>query len=430
MIFRDIDYIDEDFTVKHGCITIEGDLITAISESMPQGDLSGFGEIINGAGKLLMPGLVNSHCHVPMTLLRGYGEGLPLDRWLNERVFPFEDKITPDDTYWGTLLGIAEMLRSGVTSFTEMYALCGSICEAVELSGIKINISQAVLEFSDGKLSDNSRFKASEELINTWNGAAQGRIVTEASIHAEYTSNPEIVSDYALWAKSRGVGMHLHLSETESEHIGCKERHSITPAAYFDKLGVFDMRTTAAHCVWVETADIATLAGHDVTATHCPSSNMKLGSGFAPIPAMLRAGVNVALGTDGASSNNNLNLFEEMHLAGLIHKGYNRDASLLPAAEVLKMATVNGARGQGRTDTGLIKEGYKADLVMLDIDKPHLTPRFDFLSNLVFSAQSSDIVMTVVDGRIVCKDGHVLTFDVSEAIEKAFKAAMRIADEL
>ena len=427
MVFKNIDFVDENFEIRRGCITVTDDLITTISENTPPGD---FGDVIEGSGKLLIPGLVNSHCHVPMTILRGYGEGLPLDRWLNERIFPFEDRITPDDTYWGTLLGIAEMLRSGVTSFTEMYAICGSICEAVKLSGIKTNISQAILEFGDGKLHDNSRFKASEELISIWNGTAQGRIVTEAAIHAEYTSNPTIVGDYVLWAKSQDVGMHIHLSETESEHNDCRKRHSATPAAYFNELGVFDIRTTAAHCVWIEEVDMSILAKKGVTVAHCPSSNMKLGSGFAPVPDMLKAGVNVALGTDGASSNNNLNLFEEMHVAGLIHKGYKKDASLLPATEILKMATINGALGQGRTDTGVIKEGYKADLVMLDFDKPHLTPGFDLLSNLVFSAQSSDIVMTVVDGKVLCKEGHVLTFDVSEAIEKAGKAAMRIAGEL
>ena len=427
MIFKNIAYIDEDFTVSHGNLTIVGDRIATISESIPAGN---WGEVINGSGRLLIPGLINSHCHVPMTLLRGYGEGLPLDRWLSERVFPFEDKITADDTYWGSLLGIAEMLSSGVTSFTEMYALCGSICEAIKLSGIKSNISQAVLEFGDGALHDNSRFVASEELINTWNGAAEGRIITEAAIHAEYTSNPAIVRDYTDWAVSKGVGIHLHLSETESEHHGCKERHGMTPAAYFNDLGVFDIRTTAAHCVWVENSDITTLSEHSVTAAHCPSSNMKLGSGFAPVPEMLQAGVNVALGTDGASSNNNLNVFEEMHLAGLIHKGYKRNAALLPAAEILKMATVNGACGQGRSDTGLIKEGFKADLVMLDIDKPHLTPEFDLLSNLVFSAQASDITMTVVDGKVLYRDGNILTFDVREAIEMSRNAAMRIAGEL
>jgi 5-methylthioadenosine/S-adenosylhomocysteine deaminase len=365
-----------------------------------------------------------------MTLLRGYGEGLPLDRWLTERVYPFEGRLTAEDVYWGTLVGVAEMLRSGVTSFTDMYDFCDSICRSVELSGIKANISRGLVSLDGSPLRDSPGFYEAADVIDKWHGAAGGRIVADASIHAEYTSHEGFVRDLADFAKSRGVGVHIHLSETEAEHRDCIARHGVTPAGYFQKMGILNSRTLAAHCVFATERDIAILHEHGATAAHCPSSNLKLGSGIAPVPKMLAAGLNVAIGTDGASSNNNLNMLEELHLTGLIHKGFSRDAALLPPAELLRMATVNGARAQGRGDTGAIRAGYKADLAVLDLDRPHLVPAHDILSNVVFAAQGSDVVMTVVDGKILSRDGEFLTFDVRGAMERARAAARRIAEEL
>jgi 5-methylthioadenosine/S-adenosylhomocysteine deaminase len=365
-----------------------------------------------------------------MTLLRGYGEGLPLQRWLSERVFPFEDKMTAEDTYYASLVGIAEMLSCGVTSFSDMYSFCDEICEAVKLSGIKANISRGIVEFGDGGLYGSQRHLESERLIDNWNGACGGRIIAEAAIHTEFTTNERVVREQAQYALSRGVGIHVHLSETKTEHDEGFARRGVTVARYFEDCGIFESRITAAHCTFITPGDMDILARHGVTAVHCPSSNLKLGSGIAPIPDMLSRGVNVALGTDGASSNNNLNMFEEMHLAGMIHRGAARNPELTPAAQIIKLATSGGAIAQGRLDTGAIKVGNRADFAVIDLDRPHLTPIHDLTSSVVFAAQGSDVVMTVVDGEVVYRDGEFPRFDVRDAMARASAAATRIAGEL
>jgi 5-methylthioadenosine/S-adenosylhomocysteine deaminase len=427
VVFRDVYYVDEFFQIRRGNVVTFDGVFLALGDDLPDGEL---GEVFSGAGRLIIPGLVNAHCHVPMTLLRGYGEGLPLQRWLSERVFPFEDKMTPEDTYYGSLVGIAEMLSSGVTSFSDMYSCCDEICQAVKLTGIKANISRGIVEFGDGGLFGSQRQIESERLIDNWNGACGGRIIAEAAIHTEFTTNERVVREQAQYALSRGVGIHLHLSETKKEHDEGAARRGMTVARYFEECGVFASRVTAAHCTFITPDDMELLARHGVTAVHCPSSNLKLGSGIAPVPDMLARGVNVALGTDGASSNNNLNMFEEMHLAGMIHKGAARDPELTPAAQILKMATTGGASAQGRHDTGAIKVGNRADFAVINLDKPHLTPIHDLLSAIVFAAQGSDVEMTVVDGEVVYRNGEFPRFDVRDAMARASAAATRIAAEL
>ena len=433
MIFNNINYLAEDFTIRRACIAVQGDKITFIGNTPPaiKGRPLELGEVIDGTNRLLIPGLVNAHSHVPMTLLRGYGEGLPLARWLNEKVFPFEDKMTAEDVYWGSLVGIAEMLAAGVTSFSDMYSFCDEICEAVLLSGIKANISRGIVEFGGGGLAESFRHDEALQLLEKYDGAGDGRIIVEASIHAEYTSTERIVRELAQFAQERGLGVHIHLSETRSEHAEGLARRGVTPTKYFEDCGIFASRVTAAHCVHVTDADIEILAAHgSVNVVHNPTSNLKLGSGIAPIPRLLAAGVNVALGTDGASSNNNLNMFEEIALAALIQRGVAEDAELLPPAQVMRMATLGGAIAQGRVASGVIKVGAMADFAMLSLDKPHHAPSFDLASGLVSAAQASDVEMTVVDGRIVYRDGECLLFDMREAMAMARKAAHRIAAEM
>ncbi len=424
MLFKNINYCDENFEQKKGFIALKGKYIDYIGTTEPEED---YGEEINGENKFLIPGLVNPHCHVPMTLLRGYGEGLPLDRWLNERVYPFEDKLTDEDVYWGSLLGIGEMLAGGVTSFSDMYFFCDSICSAVEVSGIKSNVSRGLTVFDGSPFYGSYRHKESEHLVDRWNGACEGRIMAEASVHAEHTTNEKFVREVVEFAKDKNVGMHIHLSETAEEHKDCLSRRGCTPTEYFLETGLLDLRVTAAHGVHITKKDMSILAENGAGIVHCPSSNLKLGSGVAPVPAMIEKGINVAIGTDGASSNNNLNMIEEMHLTALIHNGIAMDASLLTAGQVIKMASRNGAAMQGRTDTGIIAKGMRADLAVIDMNKPHLQPVHDMLANTIYSAQASDICMTIVDGRVVYRDGRVLTFDLEQAAAMASKAAERIA---
>jgi 5-methylthioadenosine/S-adenosylhomocysteine deaminase len=424
MVFKDIEYCGSDFRVRRGCVTVSDGVIASLTDEAPEG---AYGEVVSGEGKLLIPGLVNAHGHLPMTLLRGWGEGAPLDRWLSEYVYPFEDLMTPDDAYWASLTGIAEMLAGGVTSFSDMYSFCDSICQAVRISGIKCSISRGLVSFDGGGLDDGYRHGESLSLIRNWNGACGGRILAETSIHAEYTSNERFVRELAAFAKSNGLRVQIHLSETKKEHDECVKNRGRTPAEYFRDTGLFDNPVTAAHCVHVTESDMDILRERGVIAVHNPTSNLKLGGGIAPVVRMAEKGITVALGTDGASSNNNLNMFEEMHLAGLIHRGVAMDAALTPAPEILKMATLHGAAAQGRADTGRIAVGARADLAVIDLEKPHLTPSHDLLANAVFAAQSCDVVMTVVDGEIVYRDGKILTFDAGEAMKNTAAAARRIA---
>jgi 5-methylthioadenosine/S-adenosylhomocysteine deaminase len=343
-----------------------------------------------------------------MTLLRGYGEGLPLHRWLEERVYPFEDRITDEDVYWATLLGVAEMLASGVTRFYDMYSHCLSICDAVELAGIRANISRGLVSFDGSPLKGSLREREALEIFDR----KSALITPEISVHAEYTSHESYVREAANLAESLNANVHIHLSETEREHSECLARHGVTPTRYFERCGLFNRPTTAAHCVHVTADDMQILREYGVTAAHCPESNLKLDSGIAPAKALLAAGVTLAIGTDGASSNNNLNMLEELHTAALL--GH------LTPSEVLSAAF----RGNK------IAPGAVADLAVIDLNKPHLTPNFDLVSSLVFAAQASDVSMTVVAGNVVYRDGQVRNFDVAEALSRSAAAAARISREL
>lgn len=292
-------------------------------------------------------------------------------------------------------------------------------------SGIRANLCRPVQSFDvNEKYSDNFRAKQSIELFREYHGAADGRIRIDFAIHAEYTSFPHIIEAYSADCKALGGRMHLHLSETSREHEECIKKYNKTPAEWFLALGTFDSPTAAAHCVAVSDSDLEILMSKNVSVIHNPTSNLKLGSGFAPIPKMLDMGINVTLGTDGAASNNNLNMLEEMHLASIMHNGYTHDPVLMKPAEILKMATANGARLQGRDNTGSLEVGKKADIIAFDLDKPHLIPNFDPLALMTYAIQGSDVCMTMVDGKILYENGEYLTLD-EEKIRYEVKAALK-----
>lgn len=429
MLFKNISYVDESFGTKTGSILIKDGKIGWIGKDAPP-DYTG--EIYDGNNKMLLPGFYNVHCHVPMTLLRGYGEGLPLDRWLNEKIFPFEEKLTAEAVYWGSLIGIAEMLKSGVVSFTDMYFFLESIVKAVDESGIKANISNAAAAFSDDvRLMDTRAGQESKWLCDHVKTLEHDRIICDAALHAEYTSNPNMVRQVAEFAKENKLRMHVHISETVLEHEACKARRGgLTPVQYLAGHGLLDSPTTAAHCVAVEDCDTDILLEKGVTVAHCPSSNLKLGSGIAPIWKLHKAGVNIGIGTDGAASNNNLNELEEVNLASILQRGALRDPMCMDIASTLQMAASNGAKSQGREDCGRIKVGNRADLIVFDMDKPHLQPVFDSLSNVLYAAQASDICLTMVDGKVLYKDGELLTIDIEKAVAEARSAQRHILSQL
>ena len=409
---------------KNGYLGIDGGTIDYLGTEPPKG---AYDEVKDLTGKLLLPGLVNGHTHTGMSLLRGLGSDLPLKQWLFDTIFPVEDRLTDEDLRIGMELSLLEMIASGTTSFTDMYMAPGYTAEAVLASGMKANLCRPMQSFDpDEEPMPCRRMREMLALYEEWNGAGSGRIQVDFAVHAEYTCTERMVRSAAEEAHKRGAGMHIHLSETAAEQQACLDKYGLTPAQWFDKLGAFDGRAYAAHGVWLTKEDRALLKERGVTVVHCPESNLKLGSGVADVPAMLAEGLNVALGTDGAASNNNLNMLEEMHLCALLHKGVRHDPTLLPQSEVLKMATVNGSRLQGRTDTGTLAVGQKSDVVAVDLDRPHLVPCIDPLSNLLYSAQAADVVMTMVDGQILYENGDFLTLDKDRILFEARRAAQRL----
>jgi len=383
--------------------------------------------IVDGTGMVLMPGLINCHVHLPMSILRGYADDLPLDKWLNDCIFPREDRLDGRCVKAATLLGIAECLRFGVTSFSEMYNFCDEIAEAVAESGIKANISRGTLLFDE----DNFDFEKDERcremvaLHEKWHNFDRGRIKVDAAIHAEYTSSYPLWEAVAEYAYNNNLAMHVHLSETQNEHESCKEKYGLTPAQVLDCHHVFDNGGIAAHCVWLEEGDRKLLAKRKISAVHCPVSNAKLASGSADVMAMVRAGMNVCLGTDGVASNNNLDLFEEVKAAALTAKLKTGDPAALNATAALMMATVCGARAQRRErECGMVKLGMDADLILLDFTQPHLIPCHNVVSNIVYSASGHDVCMTMVRGKILYAAGKYQTIDLKEVMKELGSYAM------
>lgn len=428
MLFCNIDILDENFDCQHGKhVGVEGDTIAYIGDEKPQ-DADRYGECYDGAGKLLMPAFYNTHAHTPMTLLRGYAENQPLQQWLNDTVWPFEGKMNFDHNYWGCMLAQAEMIRYGVVSYTDMYYATVNRAKATLEAGMKANHTDGgTMCFVDTDYDTLPVAAVNKELFEEYQGAGNGRVKIEMCIHGEYTTPESMVRRVVEEAHKHSCGIHLHMSETKSEHEECKERHGgMTPAAFFEACGVFDVPTNAAHCVWVDDADIQILAKHDVNVSLNPASNMKLASGYAPVQKMLDAGVNLSIGTDGMASNNTHNILQSAYLLACCQKGYNLDPTVVPAKDIVKMMTVNGAKAQGRLDCGVIAEGKKADLVVMDIDTPWMKPVYDMAVNLVYSANGADVCLTMCDGKVLYRDGEFLTIDV----EKAAAECQRSIDEI
>ncbi len=398
-------------------IHIVGDRIVAIGkDDYPEADT-----IIDGTNLVALPGLVNAHTHAFMTLFRGMGDDLPLDEWLNNRIWPAEAKLTAEDVYWGVKLSLVEMIKSGTTAFADMYFFMEEAVKAVEEAGIRASLSIGMTPFDKDY---EEILKESKDFVSRWNGAASGRILTMYGPHAPYTCPPEFLKAVALEAERDGVGIHIHLAETSKEVEDMKEKYGRTPVELAAEAGLFNVHTLAAHCVHLTQQDIKLLAEGGVFVAHNPQSNLKLGSGVAPVPQMLAEGIPVALGTDGAASNNNLDLLEEMRTAALLHKGVNMNPTLMPADDALRMAILNGAQALGFRDTGCLKVGNKADLILMDFRRAHLTPLWDTLSHIVYSSSAFDIKTMIVDGRLIMDKGEILTLDEEEVyfeINRRFK---------
>lgn len=422
MKFTNITILDENFEIQTGMDVLVDDKKGTIEKISPHDEDAELrdtdGRIYNGEGKLLMPGFVNAHAHSPMVLMRGYGEGLQLQDWLTKRIFPFEAKLTAAAVYWGTVLAMAESLKFGITSTSDMYYFCEDMIKAVTDCKCKNNISRGITNFDAPILRDTVAFKETDELLKKYHLHDDGRIRVDISIHAEYTNGEATIKQMAEYNREKLAGVHIHVSETESEHLECIERHGKTPVAYLESLGLFDGPTTAAHCVWVSDEDINILADKKVTVATNPSSNMKLASGICPAKKLLDAGVNLAIGTDSVASNNNLDFLEELKLFALASKVESRDPTAVTPKQALYAATRAGAIAQGRMDTGQVKEGNRADLIVLDLDSVNMSPVHEYINNIVYSASGSDVLLTMVDGRVLYEEGNFTTIDVELAKHK------------
>ncbi|WP_415932021.1 amidohydrolase [Zhenpiania hominis] len=428
MLFKNISILNESFEIEENMyVGIDGEKITYISKEAPK---RGFGRVYDGTGKLLMSGFVNTHAHSPMALMRGYGENMALQDWLNKKIFPFEAKLTGDAVYWATMLAMAESVRFGIVSTTDMYYFSEDMVRAIAESGTKNNLSRSITCFDDSELWELESAKEMKSLFETYHNAEGGRIKVDMSIHAEYTSTPKIVRQMAEYTSSIGANMHVHLSETQSEHEECKARHGMTPAAYFNRLGLFDTPTTAAHCVWIEGEDFEILKEKGVTVASNPVSNMKLASGVCNVPKLLDMGINVSLGTDSVASNNSLNYIEEMKYFATAAKERVKDPTAVTPKQALRAATSSGAQSQGRSDTGVLARGKKADLIVLDISGPHMHPVHSLINNLVYSASGSDVVFTMADGKILYENGKYFTIDLERAVYETERAAKKILQAL
>lgn len=410
--------------LKNAYLCVDGDKIAYIGKDKPTDT---FDEVKDMTGRLLMSGFYNCHNHCPMVLLRGVGSDLPLNEWLFNKVFPIEDKLTADEIYAGTNLALLEMIASGTVSFSDMYFEPQVTAKAVADAGMKANLTRPVQSFDpDEEAKDSFRIAQSLELYNEWNKVENDRILIDFSIHAEYTCTEKIARAYIEECNKRNGLLHIHLSETVKEHNECKKKYGKTPTEWFNDLGAFESRAFAAHCVTLEDSDMEIILNKGVNVVHNPTSNMKLGSGFARIPKMLDMGINVALGTDGAASNNNLDMLEEIHLASVIHNGYLQDATVMNADTVIKMATLNGAKLQGRDDCGELKVGNKADIIAISLDKPHMYPVIDEKALITYSAQSSDVYMTMVDGKVLYENGEYKTLDKEKIYYDIQKAMAKL----
>ncbi len=434
MLFEHIDILDENLDWKKDCfVGVKGTTITYVGEE-PPANAQSYGQRYDGRGKLLTSAFFNTHAHTSMTLLRGYAEDQPLQDWLQKTVWPFEGKMDVDKKhhYWGTVLAQAEMIRYGVVGYTDMYNATIDRCEATLAAGMKANhCDGGTMCFVEKDYDALPVAKTNAELFERFQGAGDGRVQIEMCIHGEYTTPEGMVRRVAEEAGKHDCGIHLHLSETRSEHEECKERHGgMTPAAWFEHCGVFDHRVTAAHCVWVEDSDIELLARCGVHVSLNPASNMKLASGFAPVQKMIDAGVPLSMGTDGMASNNTHNILQSAYLLACAQKGNALDPTVVAAKEVLRMLTAGGAAAQGREDCGVLKEGMRADLVVFDVDTPWMKPVYDMAVSLVYSANGADVVMTMCDGQVLYENGEFKTIDVERAAAECERSAGEVLEAL
>jgi 5-methylthioadenosine/S-adenosylhomocysteine deaminase len=413
--------------ITRGAVAIQGDRIKALG---PMADFDHWraGRRLDARGGLILPGLINTHTHAAMSLFRGLADDMPLMSWLNDHIFPAEAKLTDAMVGIGTRLACAEMIRSGTTCFCDMYLFEAAVAEAARECGMRAVVGEVLFDFDSPNYGPvENGFKYTRQMLNRWRDDPLISVAVEP--HSPYLCAPELLRRAALLAREFNAPLVIHLSETQSEVAGINEKYNATPVGHLAHLGVLGPNVVACHAVVLTEADIALLKQHDVKVSHNPESNMKLASGVSPVPDLLKAGICVGLGTDGCASNNNLDLFTEMDTAAKLHKAYRLDPSVMDAATVLRMVTVDAARVLGLERLiGSIEPGKRADLIVVDTAKPHLTPMYDPISHLVYAVNGADVRHSVINGRIVMQDRELLTIDVDQAVADARGLSLNIRE--
>jgi 5-methylthioadenosine/S-adenosylhomocysteine deaminase len=410
--------------VERGFLCTQGDAISAIAQGDPHEVRSG--ETIDAKGGLILPGLVNGHTHAAMTLFRGLADDLPLMEWLNHYIFPVESRMDREFVRTGTLLACAEMILSGTTTFCDMYLFEDEVAEAAQLAGIRCLAGEVLYDFPSpnyGPIEEGLKY--TESLIRKWEGHPLVSIAVEP--HAVYTCSPDLLIRANGLSKRYHVPLIIHVAESAGEIEEVRKRYGKKPFEHLESLGLLGPHLIADHCVHLDDAEISRMVRHDVKAITNPESNMKLASGISPVPRLLAQGITVGLGTDGCASNNNLDLFEEMDVTAKLHKVGAMDPTVLDAFTVFKMATLSGARALGMGDRiGSLEVGKKADVIVVDTHKPHLTPMYNPYSHLVYAAKGSDVSHCLINGKLVMEDRKLLTLDLQEVLRHAKEMSKKV----
>ena len=416
------------FENKKQSLLIKDDLIAEIADTIDEGNVD---KIIDAEGKILLPGLINTHTHLSMTLFRGLADDLSLDSWLNDHIWPMEANLNGDYCYIGALLGAVELIKSGTTTFSDMYFYMEDVARAVEDAGIRAVLSYGMIDFGDAEKRE-AEIEENLQLFKSCNGMADGRIKVFFGPHSPYTASEELLIKVRELADENNMGIHIHVSETEKEINDSLDEKGLRPFEYLEKIGFLGPDVVAAHCVWLSDEEIEIIKKHNVKVSHNPCSNMKLASGVAPVSKLIENDICVSIGTDGASSNNNLDLIEELKTASLLQKVSTLDPKVLSSDEAITMATIKGAEALGlENEIGSIEVGKKADIILIDTNSANMVPDSSSLSsNVIYSANGSNVDTTICNGKILMENKKLTVLDEQEIYDKARKAIKELKEAI
>ncbi|RPJ17912.1 MAG: amidohydrolase [Desulfobacteraceae bacterium] len=416
----------QDSVIENGAVMVKGENIIAVGKANELSDSIAL-KRLDAKGGIIMPGLINAHTHASMTIFRGLADDLPLMTWLNDHIFPAEANLTPEKVYDGALLACAEMILSGTTCFCDMYLFEDHVAQAAKDAGMRAVVGEVLFDFPSPNYGILEKgFYYTQMLADKYRGDPLINIAVEP--HSPYLCAPDLLQKASLLARESNLLLVIHVSETKNEVSLIKERYGLTPVGFLENLGILSPNLLACHCVHLTQDDIDLLKKHDVKVAHNPESNMKLASGIAPVPELIKNGLCVGIGTDGCASNNNLDIFHEMSMAAKLGKAGTGDPSAMDAKSVLRMATIGGAKVLGLSGiTGSLEAGKKADIIILDTRKPHLTPMYNPVSHLVYAARGSDVTTSVINGRVIMEDRKLLSLDITKTAAKVIEMAKEIS---